>query len=168
MKEIYLSCQGKNKNKYVAFVDDEDYYKVSKYRWHVHFNKSTYYAKTNIGNGKKLRMHRFIMDLKDFEYVDHIDGNGYNNKKNNLRICNLNQNSCNRKSSGEIKYLGVYIMKIKNKGKIYKYYRANITKNNKGIYLGLFKSAEKAAIAYNNAAIKYHGDFARINIINND
>lgn len=81
-----------------AEVDDEDIERVSKYTWSINYNSSphTKYAKTNTG-GKKIHLHRFIMGLGDYSddkrVINHIDGNGLNNKKSNLEICDRLYNS---------------------------------------------------------------------------
>jgi hypothetical protein len=163
MKQIPLSRQGKHKNKFFALVDDEDYEELSKYKWHAYIKHNTIYARRNLKCGKKIKMHRWIMKVKANEFVDHKDRNGLNNKRDNLRVCTLSQNNANRKSSGKVKYLGVHIQKVTSKGKTYFYYRASITHNNCGIYIGIFDNAEEAAMAYDKAAIKYHKEFARLN-----
>ena len=75
-----------------ADIDEDDYEKVSKYKWSKKPSSSSYttYAKTNTG-GKKIHLHRFIMGLGDYKddkrIINHIDGNGLNNCKKNLEIC---------------------------------------------------------------------------------
>ena len=81
-----------------AEVDDEDYERVSQYQWgqNTTSNKHTTYAKTLMG-GKTIHLHRFIMGLGDYKddkrIIDHRDGNGLNNKKDNLMICDTLYNS---------------------------------------------------------------------------
>jgi hypothetical protein len=96
--------------------------------------------------------------------VDHIDRNPLNNQKNNLRISNKSTNGMNRlkpihNTSG---YKGVSFRKERNK------FRAYITLNQKTINLGHYKTAIEAAKVYNDAAIKYHKEFAVLNEINID
>jgi hypothetical protein len=91
-------------------------------------------------------------------FVDHKNGNSLDNRKENLRLCTIQQNSFNRKpKNGKLKVF--YLNKSSNK------YSAQIGFNNKKIYLGQFKSKEEAAKAYNEAAIKYFGEFACLNKI---
>lgn len=158
MKEIQLSKQGKNKGKFVAFVDDEDYEYLNIWRWCVSGKKIPYVATCQRINGVKitLLMHRLIMNTPEGIEVDHIDHNGLNNQRNNLRNCTKSQNQMNRKSTGKSKYLGVIIHKNK-------YIFSLIKTNKKRIYLGHFKTEEEAALAYNKAAIKLHGEFAKLN-----
>jgi len=104
-------------------------------------------------------MHRYLTNCPKGLVVDHIDGNGLNNTKANLRICTQKQNACNTpghvgKSS---KYKGVKKMKNSNK------FRAAITNNRKYFHLGVFEDETEAARAYDEAARKYHKEFAYLN-----
>ena len=148
----------------IALIDDEDYEKVNKHRWHyfIKDNRTTGYAYTNITiNGKHfcMGMHRFILNLSDCLHIDHVNSNGLDNRKENLRVCSRSQNRANsilnkNNSSG---FRGVYI----SLGK----WVASIRVNNKSIYLGTYQDKINAAIAYNNAAMKHFREFAKINSI---
>jgi hypothetical protein len=160
MKQIPLS-QGK-----FAIVDDEDFEMLSTHKWHAakHKNKNVFYARTNIitPEGKKTTcsMHRIILMINtDTSVCDHKDGNGLNNCKSNLRTCNLFQNARNRckHKNGISTFKGVYLDKRHGR------YQSSIRVNGKNISQGYFKDQESAAIAYDNAAKKYFGDFARLN-----
>lgn len=148
-----------NNNHYV-FIDNEDYSLVSGYRWHlIHPKRKCSYAGTLIGK-KVILMHRLILNAKKGQLVDHVNHNGLDNRRKNIRLCNPKQNCMNRskrgKDNGTI-YKGIY--------KGYKCWRACIRIHGKTIHLGSHQTPEKAALAYNSKAKKLFGKFAYINII---
>jgi len=171
MKEIKLN------HGYVALVDDEDFDFLNQFKWRVRLgrkNESLYAIRWgDKDNGKKplLRMHRVVMNLFDKNLqIDHIDHNGLNNQKGNLRVCTNAENQRNRKpnKNGTSKYKGVcfYVSKVKGKnGKIYEWSRwlSDITINRKSIRIGYFNTEESAAKAYDKAAKKHFGEFANLN-----
>ncbi len=155
-----------------ALIDDEDYELISQYKWHVQKGKNTYYAVRHIttqsqNTAKNIKykqkviwMHRLIMKnkLKKNEDIDHINGNGLDNRRCNLRIATRSQNHMNRKKiRGTSKYKGVYWYKRDKK------WRVQIKFNKKHIYLGSFDDELEAAGTYDEAAIKYFGEFANPN-----
>src|SRR5690606_17270138 len=112
------------------------------------------------GKWKNIRMHRLIMGVEKSSkpMVDHIDGNGLNNCRSNLRLATHSQNLQNADSRrGTSKYKGVYFSKQLQK------YRAKIIVDKKEIMLGSYINEDDAARAYNYAAIEYFGEFARLN-----
>ena len=154
-KEIRLT-QGK-----VALVDDVLFGWLNQFKWF--FRKDGYVAKSIYnkltGERKQIRMHREIMNFPDGMEIDHINGDKLDNRRENLRICTMGQNRANRglqrnSSSG---YKGVYFEEARNK------WRAQIEINNRRLHLGYFNNAEKAAFAYDTAAKKYFGEFAKLN-----
>lgn len=154
MKTIKLS-QGK-----VAIVDDKDYEVLSKYKWYatcLKYCKNQYAARNVFKNGKKtiIRMHRIILNVPDNMQIDHINGNGLDNRRCNLRFCNHAQNQANSKTKN--RYKGVRCRKGTGSWEAY------IGENYKYIHLGTYGNKEDAAQAYNNAAIKTFGEFARLN-----
>lgn len=149
MKQIPLT-----QNKF-AIVDDEDFDKVSQYKWYANFVNGTWYAQTGRGKTAK-KMHRLIMGLTDPKIlVDHKDRNGLNNQKSNLREATFAQNMANRKNFGESKYIGVTPEKNG--------FRARIWNNGRTQYIGFFSDEIEAAKAYNTAALKLRGEFANLN-----
>jgi hypothetical protein len=97
---------------------------------------------------------------KDMD-TDHINGDGLDNRRDNLRVCNCAQNQRNRGKQNN-NQSGLKGVSWHKKGKKW---ITQLKLNKKNIYLGLFKNKERAAVAYNEAATKYHGEFARLNEI---
>lgn len=157
MKEIKLS-----QNK-VALVDDEDYPLLMKYNWHLGPKQcNSQYAIRHIYKGDKrstTSMHREIIQVPNGKIIDHIDGNGLNNQKSNLRICTIQNNCMNRNMQyGTSLFKGV---SAHNKN-----WRARIKFNGKIYNLGTFPNEILAAEQYNNAAMLLFGNFAKLNPIN--
>jgi hypothetical protein len=153
MKEIELT-QGQ-----VAIVDDEDFEYLSQWKWYANFHKKygKYYARANIGNGKKVQLHRLIVKCpKGFE-VDHINHNTLDNTKGNLRIVTKSQNQMNAtiNSVNKVGMKGVTFRRGK--------YHVTITKNKKRIYLGKFENANQAGSVYDIYAKELFGEFAKLN-----
>lgn len=154
MKKIKLT-----KGKY-ALVDDADYNELMQYKWYSG-NTSKFYAfrsKKVGGNWRQLGMHRHIMQPKEGYQVDHIDNNGLNNQRSNLRVCTQAENSRNkgRRSHNTSGYAGVSFHANTKK------WKAQIAVDKKHIYIGIYKTAEEAYKAYCEACLKYHGEFANI------
>lgn len=144
----------------VAFVNDDDYMWLSQYKWHHARGKNTFYAvRTATVSGRQTteRMHRLL--LPGVAQVDHIDGNGLNNQRWNLRGSNNTTNHRNQRmrvdSTTGLK--GVYWYEAR------KMYRAYIKVDNKTIYLAWTKDKYEASRAYDEAAIKYFGEFSLTN-----
>ena len=158
MKRIALS-QG-----LTAFVDDDDYIHLMTYnKWFAVKHHGTLYAKTNIpapeGKRTTMKMHRVIMNAQPGDIVDHINGNGLDNRKENLRIVSNKHNARNRKShSGTSSiYKGVsYLARLQK-------WQVNICEDGVNHYIGVYASEEQAARAYDRHAIIRFGQFARLN-----
>lgn len=159
MKEIQLT-QGK-----FALVDDDDYERLSQFKWQATkaSAKHVWYAGSNFKTeegSRWLRMHRLIMKATRGQDVDHIDGNGLNNTKANLRVCRHQDNMRNRRPMiGRNQFKGVYFEKDGRQQP----WRAHIKCDGKQRRIGRFSSAEDAATAYNFVAWEFFGEFARFN-----
>jgi len=143
-----------------TIVDAEGYDRFSKYKWHCRRSKNKFYAyRTERKTRKTIGMHREIIGAPPGLLVDHIDGNGLNNRKSNLRLCTYSQNTYNRRPNRNSisKYKGVTYHKRNKK------WEAKIIFNGKFIYLGGFDDEKEAALAYDRKAGELFGEFAYLN-----
>lgn len=148
------------KGKY-SIVDSRDYEFLNQWKWHYHEGYACRTKHIGIYNGKRKRikifMHRLLIDIPEGMEVDHKNGNRADNRRWNLRICTRSQNNHNQKKTrGVSKYKGVTWDKNR------KLWSALI-RNGKVINLGRFELEIEAALAYNKAANKFFGKFARLN-----
>lgn len=146
---------------YVALVDDEDYAKLIKYKWHISFtNNSTPYAKTGIfGRPNSHYMHRLITGCGPNQLVDHVNGNGLDNRRCNLRVTDKSRNAINsKKRKGcSSRFKGV---SRNDRDKVWMAY-ANL--NGKRTYLSTHHTSLEAAKAYDEWAKSHFPDYARLN-----
>jgi hypothetical protein len=169
MKEVLLT------RGYIVLVDDEDYERVMQYSWFPMVGKHTVYAATSVRiPGRRSKrctswtMQRMLLGIGPLEkgkIVDHIDSNGLNNQRTNLRLATRQQNTMNtvkmRSLAGEglsSQYKGV----CRNANKRTKW-TARITHNGQPIFLGSYADEEEAARAYDAAAREHFGEFAKLN-----
>lgn len=142
---------------YETTIDDDDFDLVSSYTWIVIDGrlKNTTYAGAWL-SGRLLYMHRLILSAPDNMQVDHVDSNGLNNIRANLRLATASQNAINKYYPlGSSDYVGVYWHKDK--------WRAKVSKDGEQHYLGGFDTEEEAAMARDEAALRIQGPFARLN-----
>jgi hypothetical protein len=159
-KSIPLS-QGK-----FAIVDDGDFEYLNQFKWHY---DNTGYASRTLSRvlifrlSRHISMHREITEAPVGMEVDHINGNRLDNRRSNLRVCTKAENRRNIgvRKNNSTGYKGVCYRKY------IKQWQAQITVNSKAVYLGYYKTAEEAAKVYDQAAVKYYGNFANINIKEN-
>jgi len=146
-----------------AIIDDCDLIEIGKHKWCAGCYDGKWYAvRGTYNNGVKRNvfMHRQLTSAIKGQQVDHKDGNGLNNSRDNLRFSTQQQNVFNQRPTGKgtSKYKGVSWDKSSNS-----WYSA-IKFNGKSRNLGHYKNETDAAIAYDSAAIKFFGEFARPNI----
>ena len=157
-----------------AFIDDKNFNWLNKHKWYAQKHRKTYYAKRNTIIDQKQKiiyMHRLIIEnklkrkIKSNEETHHINKNGLDNREENLKIVTKSQHRMMKEKRKDCTscYKGIYYHKQRKK------WHARIQLNGKCISLGLFKNELNAAKAYDIAALKYFGQYAKTNLeIKND
>lgn len=153
MSQIIKLTQGK-----VAIVDDEDFEVLAQYKWSVDKTRNGFYA-VRVKSKKKIYMHRQIVDAQKGVLVDHVNHNGLDNQRSNLRLCTYIQNSQNMKTlrGGSSKFKGVSWASREEK------WLATYQLSGKKKYIGYFEKEEDAAMAYDIAVTEDFGEFALTN-----
>lgn len=145
-----------------ALVDDEDAFRALSYNWHAMFVTGRWpkvrAVATASKSGAKILLHRFIMDAKPGQIVDHINGDPLDNRRCNLRFCNASENAKNRGKTEKntTGYKGVY---RGHNGK----FRTVVVSNGQAIRMSGFETPEQAHQAYCEKAKVLHGEFFRAN-----
>jgi len=147
-----------------AIVDPQDYYWLNNFKWYLRGQGKKFYAIRSVkygpGKTKESRMHREIMSAPAGLLVDHKDGNSLDNRRENLRLATHSQNACNsqiNKTKSKSRFRGVCLDKSNGR------WFSTIRNHGKRIWLGYFDNEIETAKAYDEAARKYHGEFARLN-----
>jgi len=138
-----------------AQVDDEDYDELVKFRWFARKHNKTFYAARNLKKGQKFvtfHMHKELLGEIEGKEIDHIDGDGLNNRKENLRFVTHRQNLQNRRDTKSIHQPGVWLKRSPDK------WQAMIRINGIRRYLGTFPTEKLASDAYN-LALQNIGEF---------
>lgn len=167
--EIVLSHEKK------AIIDNEDYSLIAGYKYYArNHTKDNCHAARYVHLGREeglpqgyfIPMARDILQVYDTKVIiDHRNGNGLDNRKTNLRVATRQQNSMNRKKvSKKTSSLYKGVCRIKRVHP----WRAQITYNEVSIYIGLYKTEEEAARAYDKKATELFGEFAKLNFPEGD
>lgn len=163
-----MGCEIQLTDGYVATIDDEDFGAVADKKWYalVKRDKSgkvlCVYAVRKVKRGMRWvneYMHRLIMRPPNGHQVDHVDGDGLNNRRSNLRICTNTENQWNKRNN-----CGVSTFRGVSKHHRGSLWVAKIRANGRRYYLGCYANPEDAAKAYDSAALRLHGEFARTNV----
>jgi hypothetical protein len=148
-----------------TFVDDDDYEKVKSFKWHLTENGRVRYARRQWReNGVcfKIYLHRLLLDAPKGMEVDHIDGDGLNNRRCNLRLCTHAQQAQafqGKRLEKTSKYRGVsWVTRDKR-------WTVHLQHNQQQIYLGYFTNEVLAAHVHDVAAVELFGEFAQLNFL---
>jgi hypothetical protein len=158
MKLLPLSKKSKKyTGKYHAIVDDDIFDELNNYDWSYHPNGYAHRMVRINGKQKRLMLHRYILNAKPKQIVDHINRNSLDNRRENLRFVTAQQSSCNTGPNHGLGFKGTSFKKDHKK------WKAVITIDSKNIHLGYFSTEEEAAKAYDVASKKYHGEYGYLN-----
>lgn len=147
---------------WVTLVDDEDFDALSRHKWYAMKTGHVCRRDYSVPGRPIILMHRVIMGVTDPDVeVDHKFGSPLNNQRYNLRICThrLNTRNGSMRKNNTSGFKGVVFNKRRGK------WMARIKLNYITIHLGYFTDPNLAALAYNEASLKYHGEFGKLNII---
>jgi hypothetical protein len=155
MKLIALG--GKLGNGHFAKVDDEDYERVNKWSWRLDVNGYVIRGEWNNGYYRTIYLHRELMNARQGQLVDHRLGNRQDNRKRELRLCNYQENARSQRKKGTNPYKGV---SWHSQDKLW---MSSITIDGKNVFIGLFRNARHAGMAYDIWASAVFGEFAITN-----
>lgn len=160
---LRIPLSGKYAHGRYTLIDEQDLPLIAGYTWHANSQNDWAYASTypsrSLGPRKRITMHRMLMGAKAGETVDHINHDTLDNRRCNLRICTLQQNSANSrtKSNNTSGYIGVSWNKKESM------WQAYISVKGHRMNLGYYETAEDAAYMRDIAAQKYNADYAYLN-----
>jgi hypothetical protein len=152
MKELRLNAT------HVAVVDDADFEMLSHWKW-TWEGRYAIRRETRGGKPRVCYMHRMIMLPDAGQPVDHVNGNKLDNRRRNLRVVNMSENQANSKSraGSSSRFKGVSWHSARRQ------WRAYIGTDGSCVHLGMFLSESDAARAYDRAALRLFGEYARLN-----
>lgn len=159
MKKIKLSPS--KYGQFYALVDNEDYNKLMKYKWHLHKNHDRGFYISRCFNDpqdwhkvKNVSMHREIMGFPN-SHIDHVNRNSFDNRKRNLRLCSCGQNRVNSKlnKNNHSGHRNIYWTQQTGR------WRAVLNSNRQKIHLGYFLNFSDAVQAVERKSKEIHGDF---------
>ena len=143
-----------------AMVDDAVFEWLNQWKWSADKSENTYYAlRAKSSKVPRIRMHCLIMGKRKSREIDHINDNGLDNRRQNLRFCTraTNMQKAKRKKRASTRYRGIKPYGANGK------WEARIGFHGKKLYLGCFVSEKAAAVVYDMAAIEYYGKHAYLN-----
>jgi hypothetical protein len=144
-----------------ALVDEDDAARIGVDGWRACRNKTVWYAHRRLMSGTVQLLHRLVLEVPDVLEVDHINGDGLDNRRRNLRPATRRQNSCNRRKTTKrttSRFKGVHLDASTG------LWRAAVSLNGRKTDLGSHATELAAAVAYDRAAAKMHGAFAKLNL----
>lgn len=148
-----------------AIVDASDADAVNAYAWHAAERLGTTYAACSSlrrSGGPVLYLHRLLMKPAEGQHVDHVNGDGLDCRRENMRLCTNAENRRNmRIKRGVSQYKGVSANRTNSR----RCWEAYVFFENRKIHLGSYETEQEAARAYNAAAIEFHQEFAKLNVI---
>lgn len=148
----------------VAIVDVEDVELVERYNWNGLRGRKTWYAVAVGETGRVIALHRYLLGFPAGRMIDHINENGLDNRRCNLRFATHSQNAANiskqRADATTSRYKGVWYEKA---GSRQRRWRARVRVNGRQVQLGSFLTEQEAARAYDSAAQEHFGEYAKLN-----
>lgn len=157
----------RSKRQYFVLIDEEDWDLVSQYTWTLHRSGKYVYCRRWVRVNGKIKwvfLHNELMNTPKGKIVDHINHNGLDNRRSNLRICTYSQNLYNSKKYDRVlacnNWLPRGVTEIKTKTNVH--YKVQISVKGNSLYLGCYNDPDVAGEVYKIAALKYHKQFCNV------